>query len=71
MTEELHITAVDVRRNDVFTLHAHERTAMVDAWPVLLSGHVYIHFKGGGGATVPADKPLTVTRAVEATCGTE
>jgi hypothetical protein len=62
--EELHITAGEIRQGDVFTLHTHERTALRDAWPVLFRGHVYIRFEGGGGATIPADRPLTVTRTV-------
>jgi hypothetical protein len=63
--EELHITAGDIRQGDVFTLHTHQRTALRDAWAVLTRGHVYIQFVGGGGATIPASKPLTVKRTVE------
>ncbi|MDH6625789.1 hypothetical protein M2271_003600 [Streptomyces sp. LBL] len=63
-TEELHTTASEIRQGDVFTLHTHERTALHDAWPVGFKGHVYIPFVGGGGATAPAGKPLTVTRSV-------
>jgi hypothetical protein len=63
-TEELHVTARDIRQGDVFTLHTHERTALRDVWAVLTRGHVYVQFVGGGGATIPADKPLTVMRNV-------
>lgn len=61
-TSELHITARDVRRGDVFTLHGHERTAADTVWPTALRGHVYVKFDGGGDAVIPADRPLTVTR---------
>ncbi|MFD9442099.1 hypothetical protein [Streptomyces sp. NPDC060001] len=63
-TIELNITAGEIRQGDVFTLHGHVRTAHRDAWPVLFKGHVYIRFEGGGGATTPADRPITVTRVL-------
>jgi hypothetical protein len=67
-TTEHHITAREILAGDVFTLHAHERTALRDAWPVMLRGHVYVRFVGGGGATLPADRPVTVTRIASDTC---
>ncbi|WP_405620341.1 hypothetical protein [Streptomyces sp. NBC_00076] len=60
---EEHITARQIRRGDVFVLHGHVRTADSPAWPSF-DGHVHIGFVGGGDATVPADKPITVTRTV-------
>lgn len=65
-TEQLNITARDIRAGDVFTLHGHERTAAHNTWPTALRGHVHISFVGGGDAVVPADRPVTVTRQAEA-----
>ncbi|MEU3285634.1 hypothetical protein [Streptomyces longwoodensis] len=69
-TTEHHIAAREILAGDTFTLHAHERTALRDAWPVVRRGHVYVEFVGGGGATLPADRPVTVTRTVDASCAT-
>jgi hypothetical protein len=69
-TTEHHITAREIHAGDVFTLHTHKRTALRDAWPVMLRGHVYVRFASGGGATLPAGRPITVTRTVDASCAT-
>ncbi|MFJ4768511.1 hypothetical protein ACIP88_05245 [Streptomyces uncialis] len=61
MTDDLRITARDVRRGDEFMLHGHRRTASADAWPVA-QVHVHIPFVGGGDAVTRADKPLYVSR---------
>jgi hypothetical protein len=72
-TTELHITASEIRRGDVFTLHGHEHTAI---WPAYVTFGNHVHLKwDGGDATIPADRPLTVTRTVPSglsprcTCG--
>jgi hypothetical protein len=64
VTTELHITARYIRAGDVFTLHAHERTAAHSTWPTALRGHVHVAFVGGGDAVLPADRPITVTRTM-------
>ncbi|MEU0860666.1 hypothetical protein ABZ352_35670 [Streptomyces griseofuscus] len=61
---QLNITAHDIRRGDVFTLHGHERTAAESTWPTALRGHVYVSFTDGGHAVIPAGRPVTVTRTV-------
>jgi hypothetical protein len=70
-TTDLSITARDIRRGDRFTLHGHERTAAVNTWPTALRGHVYVRFVDGGDAVIPADRPITVTRTVEAPCASD
>jgi hypothetical protein len=66
----LTVTARDIRAGDVFTLHGHERTATHSTWPTALRNHVHISFVGGGDAVVPADRPVTVTRAQVPQCAT-
>jgi hypothetical protein len=66
----LTVTARDIRAGDVFTLHGHERTAAHSTWPTALRNHVHISFVGGGDAVVPADRPVTVTRAQVSQCAT-
>jgi glutaredoxin-related protein len=66
----LTVTARDIRAGDVFTLHGHERTATHSTWPTALRNHVHISFVGGGDAVIPADRPVTVTRAQVSQCAT-
>ncbi|MFE0326275.1 hypothetical protein ACFW08_05600 [Streptomyces sp. NPDC058960] len=65
-TQQLHITARDIRAGDVFVLHGHVRTAADSTWPTALRGHVHVRFADGGDAVIPADRPITVTRQVVA-----
>ncbi|MFB7114098.1 hypothetical protein [Streptomyces sp. NPDC056291] len=67
MTTELQITARDIRRGDVFTLHGHERPAADNTWPTALRGHVYVSFTDGGDAVIPAGRPIVVQRPARAT----
>ncbi|WP_435613253.1 hypothetical protein [Streptomyces sp. bgisy159] len=63
-TTELHITAREIREGDVFVLHGHVRTAAESTWPTALRGHVHVTFAEGGDAVIPANRPITVRRAV-------